>query len=46
MQLDTLLSEPRSLPTVPDIGMRLIATFDEEDVDAMQVARTSPWTRC
>lgn len=39
MQLETLLSEPRSLPTVPDIGMRLIATFDEEDVDAMQVAQ-------
>lgn len=38
MRLEQLLSEPRSLPTAPDIGMRLIASFEQEDVDAMQVA--------
>lgn len=38
MRLSELLRQPQSLPVVPDVAARLIATFNQEDVDIGQVA--------
>ncbi|WP_066265600.1 HDOD domain-containing protein [Hydrogenophaga palleronii] len=39
MQLEKLLKQPNALPSVPKVIRKLIETFDEEDVDAILVAR-------
>jgi len=38
MRLSDLLRQPQSLPVVPDVAMRLIATFERDDVDLLTVA--------
>lgn len=39
MRLDLLMKQPLSLPTVPKIAAKLIATFDQDEVDLNEVAR-------
>lgn len=38
MRLNELLRQPQALPVVPDVAARLIATFQEEDVDLQRIA--------
>jgi HD-like signal output (HDOD) protein len=38
MQLEKLLKQPSALPAAPKVVRRLITTFDQEDVDMLQVA--------
>lgn len=38
MRLTELLRQPQALPVVPEVAARLIATFEQEDVDSQQVA--------
>eukprot|EP01041_Mallomonas_annulata_P029221 gene29221-51179_t len=38
MQLEKLLKRPDALPSAPKVVRKLIETFDQEDVDAMQAA--------
>jgi len=38
MQIEKLLKQPSALPSQPKLVRRLIATFDQEDVDILQVA--------
>lgn len=39
MQLDKLLKQPNTLPAAPKVVRKLIATFDQEEVDLMEAAR-------
>ncbi len=39
MKLEQLLKQPNALPTVPDLALMLIETFDKEDVDVREIAR-------
>lgn len=38
MRIEKLLKQPNALPSPPKVVRRLIATFDQEEVDIMQVA--------
>jgi HD-like signal output (HDOD) protein len=38
MQLADLLQQPHALPVAPEVAARLIATFDQEDVDLGSIA--------
>jgi HD-like signal output (HDOD) protein len=38
MRLSELLRQPQSLPVVPDVAARLIATFNQDEVDIGQIA--------
>ena len=38
MQIEKLLKQPRALPSPPKVVRRLITTFDQEEVDMLQVA--------
>lgn len=38
MRLSDLLRQPQSLPLVPEVAARLVATFEQEDVEIAQVA--------
>lgn len=38
MRLEVLLKQPKALPTVPDLALYLIETFDQEDVDTNEIA--------
>jgi HD-like signal output (HDOD) protein len=38
MRLEKLIKQPRALPAAPKIAQRLITTFDQEEVDMLQVA--------
>lgn len=38
MQLEKLLKQPSALPAAPKVVRRLISTFDQEEVDMVQVA--------
>ncbi len=38
MQLEKLLKQPSALPAAPKVVRRLITTFDQEEVDMLQVA--------
>jgi len=38
MRLEELLKQPKALPTVPELALYLIETFDKEEVDTQEVA--------
>lgn len=38
MQLEKLLKQPKALPSTPKVVRRLMTSFDQEDVDMLQVA--------
>lgn len=40
LRLDILMKQPLSLPTVPKIAAKLISTFDQDEVDLNDVARS------
>ena len=38
MRLEVLLKQPKALPTVPELALYLIETFEQEDVDTNEIA--------
>jgi HD-like signal output (HDOD) protein len=38
MRLDALLKQPHALPTAPRVALRLVRTFEAEDVDLTEIA--------
>lgn len=38
MRLEDLLKQPKALPTVPELALYLIETFEQEDVDVHEIA--------
>ena len=38
-RLQALFKQPQALPSAPEVAARLIATFGQEDVDIIAVAR-------